>query len=292
MLYILVRITSVNYMNKKNILFFFFCAIAVLMSYSPVKALYSSNKSEYYSHIALIPLVSIYLIFQKRKEIFAKQNYSFFRGIILLSIGVILYLVGRITGIQLEKNDYASLIMLSVVIFINGAFILFYGLQAFRAALFPLLFLIFVIPIPAVLMDHIIYFLQVGSTEFTNLLFMISGVPFVRDGFAFNLPNVSIEVAKQCSGIRSGLALFITALLAGHLFLKSNWRKFILVLCSIPIAMFKNGIRIVTLSLLGNYVDPRILSSSLHKDGGIPFFILGLLVMAPILFFLRKTEKN
>jgi exosortase len=292
MLYILVRITSVNYMNKKNILFFFFCAIAVLMSYSPVKALYSSNKSEYYSHIALIPLVSIYLIFQERKEIFAKQNYSFFRGILLLSIGVILYLVGRIIGIQLEKNDYASLIMLSVVIFINGAFILFYGLQAFRAALFPLLFLIFVIPIPAVLMDHIIYFLQVGSTEFTNLLFMISGVPFVRDGFAFNLPNVSIEVAKQCSGIRSGLALFITALLAGHLFLKSNWRKFILVLCSIPIAMFKNGIRIVTLSLLGNYVDPRILSSSLHKDGGIPFFILGLLVMAPILFFLRKTEKN
>jgi len=277
-------------MNKKNILFFFFCALAVLMSYSPVKALYSSNKSEYYSHIALIPLVSIYLIFQKRKEIFAKQNYSFFRGILLLSIGVILYLVGRIIGIQLEKNDYASLIMLSVVIFTNGAFILFYGLQAFRAALFPLLFLIFVIPIPAVLMDHIIYFLQVGSTEFTNLLFMISGVPFVRDGFAFNLPNVSIEVAKQCSGIRSGLALFITALLAGHLFLKSNWRKFILVLCSIPIAMFKNGIRIVTLSLLGNYVDPRILSSSLHKDGGIPFFILGLLVLAPILFFLRKTE--
>jgi exosortase len=277
-------------MNKKNILFFFFCALAVLMSYSPVKALYSSNKSEYYSHIALIPLVSIYLIFQKRKEIFAKQNYSFLRGILLLLIGVILYLVGRIIGIQLEKNDYASLIMLSVVIFINGAFILFYGLQAFRAALFPLLFLIFVIPIPAVLMDHIIYFLQVGSTEFTNLLFMISGVPFVRDGFAFNLPNVSIEVAKQCSGIRSGLALFITALLAGHLFLKSNWRKFILVLCSIPIAMFKNGIRIVTLSLLGNYVDPRILSSSLHKDGGIPFFILGLLVLAPILFFLRKTE--
>jgi exosortase len=260
------------------------------MSYSPVKALYSSNKSEYYSHIALIPLVSIYLIFQNRKEIFAKQNYSFFRGIIFLLIGVTLYISGRIIGIQLEKNDYASLIMLSVVIFINGAFILFYGLQAFKAALFPLLFLIFIIPIPAVLMDHIIYFLQVGSTEFTNLLFMISGVPFVRDGFVFNLPNVSIEVAKQCSGIRSGLALFITALLAGHLFLKSNWRKFILVLCSIPIAMFKNGIRIATLSLLGNYVDPRILSSSLHKDGGIPFFIVGLLILAPILFFLRKTE--
>jgi len=279
-------------MNKKNVLFFLFCALAVLMSYSPVRALYSSDKSEYYSHIALIPLVTIYLIFQNRKEIFARQNYSFFKGMIFLLIGVALYIMGRIIGMQLIKNDYASLIMLSVVIFINGAFIFFYGLQAFKAALFPLLFLIFVIPIPAVAMDHIIYFLQVGSTEFTNLLFTISGVPFVRDGFVFNLPNVSIEVAKQCSGIRSGLALFITALLAGYLFLKSNWRKFILVLCSIPIAMFKNGIRIATLSLLGNYVDPRILSSSLHKDGGIPFFILGLLILAPILFYLRKTERQ
>ena len=282
----------VNYMNKKNVLFFLFCALAVLMSYSPVRALYSSDKSEYYSHIALIPLVTIYLIFQNRKEIFARQNYSFFKGIIFLLIGVALYIFGKIIGVQLEKNDFASIIMLSVVIFINGAFILFYGLQAFKAALFPLLFLIFVIPIPAVAMDHIINYLQVGSTEFTNLLFTISGVPFVRDGFVFNLPNVSIEVAKQCSGIRSGLALFITALLAGYLFLKTNWRKFILVLCSIPIAMFKNGIRIATLSLLGNYVDPRILSSSLHKDGGIPFFILGLALMAPILFFLRKTERQ
>jgi exosortase len=278
--------------TRRNIFFLLFLAIAFLMSFAPVKALYSSNKSEYYSHIALIPLVSIYLIFQKRQEIFAKQNYSFFRGIIFLLIGVTLYISGRIIGIQLEKNDFASLIMLSVVIFTNGAFILFYGLQAFRAALFPLLFLIFVIPIPAVLMDHIIYFLQVGSTEFTNLLFMISGVPFVRDGFVFNLPNVSIEVAKQCSGIRSSLALFITALLAGHLFLKTNWKKFILVICIIPIAMFKNGIRIITLSLLGNYVDPRILASSLHKEGGLPFFILGLALLAPILFFLRKTENK
>jgi exosortase len=279
-------------MNKKNILFFLFCVIAVLMSYSPVKALYSSDKSEYYSHIALIPLVTIYLIFQKRKEIFSRQNYSLISGAILLMLGISLYISGKMIGINLDQNDFAALIMLSVVIFINGAFIFFYGLQAFRAALFPMLFLIFIIPFPTVIMDNFINLLQVGSTEFVNLLFMISGVTFVREGFFFNLPNVSIEIAKQCSGIRSGLALFITALLAGHLFLKSNWRKLIVVFCSIPIAMFKNSIRIATLTLLGNYVDPRILSSSLHKEGGLPFFILGLLILAPILFYLRRTENK
>jgi exosortase/archaeosortase family protein len=57
------------------------------------------------------------------------------------------------------------------------------------------------------------------------------------------------------------------------------------------IAMFKNSIRIVTLSLLGNYVDPVILTSSLHREGGTPFFVLALLLLAPILFLLRRSEK-
>jgi exosortase len=281
-----------EHLNSRNIVFLLFTAVALMMAYTPIKALYSSNKSEYYSHIALIPLVSIYLAYIKRKEIFAKVNYLFVVGIPVLLLGIALFLGGILWGASLDKNNYASLIAFSIFIFINGAFILLYGIQAYRTALFPLLFLIFIVPIPTALMDNIIYFLQVGSTEFTNLLFLFSGVPFLRDGFVFHLPNVSVEVAKECSGIRSSMAIFIVAILAGYMFLKSYWKIIFLVICAVLIAMFKNGIRILTLSLLGNYVDPRILSSSLHKEGGTPFFILGLLLLAPILFFLRRSEKK
>jgi exosortase/archaeosortase family protein len=76
------------------------------------------------------------------------------------------------------------------------------------------------------------------------------------------------------------------------MFLKSYWKIIFLVICAVLIAMFKNGIRIFTLSLAGNYVNPRILTSSLHREGGVPFFILGLLLLAPILFFLKRSEKN
>jgi exosortase len=220
------------------------------------------------------------------------QSYSVRQGIPLILIGIVVYFLGKNLEIRINDNDYASIIALSAVMFINGAFILFYGLQAFKAALLPLLFLIFMIPVPTYLMDRIIHFLQVGSTECANLLFLATGLPFLREGFVFHLSSQSIEVAKQCSGIRSGLALFITALLAGYLFLTTWWKKIILVICVIPIAMFKNGIRIVTLTLLGTYVDPRILGSSLHREGGIPFFILALLLLAPILYFLRKSEKK
>ena len=281
-----------EHLNTRNIIFLLFTAVALIMAYTPIKALYSSNKSEYYSHIALIPLVSIYLIYIKRKEIFAKVNYLFVVGIPVLLLGIALFLGGFLWGAPLDKNNYASLIDFSIFIFINGAFILLYGMQAYRSALFPLLFLIFTVPIPTALMDNIIHFLQVGSTEFTNLLFLASGVPFIRDGFVFHLPNISVEVAKQCSGIRSGMAIFIVAILAGYMFLKSYWKIIFLVICAVLIAMFKNGIRIFTLSLLGNYVDPRILASSLHREGGIPFFIVALLLLAPILFFLRRSEKK
>jgi exosortase len=281
-----------EYLNTRNIVFLLFTALALIVAYTPIRALYSSNKSEYYSHIALIPLVSIYLIYIKRKEIFAKVNYLFAVGIPVVLLGVALFLSGILWGAPLDNNNYASLLVFSIFIFINGAFIFLYGMQAYKAALFPLLFLIFIVPIPTALMDNIIYFLQVGSTEFTNLLFMASGVPFMRDGFVFHLPNVSVEVAKQCSGIRSSMAIFIVAILAGYLFLKSYWKIIFLVVCAVLIAMFKNGIRIITLSLLGNYVDPQILASSLHREGGTPFFIVALLLLAPILFFLRRSEKK
>ena len=281
-----------EHLNTRNIVFLLFAALALIMAYKQIKALYSSNKSEYYSHIALIPLVSIYLVYINRKEIFAKVSYLFVVGIPVLLLGIALFLGGFLWGAPLDQNNYASLIAFSIFIFINGAFILLYGMQAYRTALFPLLFLIFTVPIPTALMDNIIHFLQVGSTEFVNLLLLASGVPFVRDGFVFQLPNISVEVAKECSGIRSGMAIFIVAILAGYMFLKSYWKKIFLIVCAVLIAMLKNGIRILTLSLLGNYVDPRILESSLHREGGIPFFIVALLLLAPILFFLRRSEKK
>ncbi len=290
-------------MNRRNLVFFLFFFLAFLMAYAPIKALYdSSSQREYYSHIVLIPLVSIYLVFQKRKLVFSKRDHleghsahslrnERIAGISLLLAGALLYFVGRGVGAGLNQNDFTAIIAFAAVMFLNGGFILSYGLHAFKAALFPLLFLIFVIPIPSAPMDGLISFLQAGSTEFTNLLFMATGVPFLREGFVFHLPGMSVEVAKQCSGIRSSLALFITAILAGHMFLNTWWKKVILAVLIIPITMLKNGIRILILTLMGTYWDPRWLTqSSLHRDGGIVFFILGLFLMAPVLYWLRKGE--
>jgi exosortase/archaeosortase family protein len=104
---------------------------------------------------------------------------------------------------------------------------------------------------------------------------------------------MSIEVAKECSGIRSSLGLFITAILGGYLFLRTGWKNVILALFVFPITVFKNGIRIVTLSALAIHVDEKFITQSfLHRSGGFLFYIPALLLLGIVLWRLRKSEQR
>jgi len=117
-------------------------------------------------------------------------------------------------------------------------------------------------------------------------------VPVVRTGLVFALPGITIEVAQECSGIRSSMALIITSLFAGHVLLRSVWRKAILMVATLPLLFIKNGIRIVTLSLLTVYVDPSFLAGRLHRQGGIVFLLLTIAMLLPVLWWLRKSERS
>lgn len=138
-----------------------------------------------------------------------------------------------------------------------------------------------------------IYVLQVGSTEVTQWFFELTGTNYIRDGFVYQLTGINIEVAKECSSIRSSIALIITGVVAGHLFLRSGWNKLILLATMIPINIIKNGIRIVTLSLLAIYVDRKFITDSfLHHSGGFLFYLPALGMMALIVLRMRKREAK
>jgi len=283
-----------RFVIPRNILFLIFNVMAYVIFYAPLNELLTLSLSydELYSHIIIIPLVSGYFIFLKRKEIASEMGYSPPFGIILITGGLLLYMIAKMQGrYELNQNDHLSLTIFSFLVVWIGGLILCYGMQAVRKISFPVLFLIFMIPIPTLIIDNIILLLQIASTETAYAFFKITGVPILREGFIFHLPGLSIEVARECSGIRSSLSLLITSLMAGHLFLRTGSRKVLLALSIFPITIMKNGLRIVTLSLLGVYVDERILSSALHRRGGIPFFLFALIFLGSILWILRRSEK-
>jgi len=121
--------------------------------------------------------------------------------------------------------------------------------------------------------------------------FQIVGTPVSRHGFLLSVPGVTIEVAKECSSIRSSIALFITCLLAAHLYIRTGWKKFVVVVLALLLSVVKNGIRIATLTLLSIYVNPGFLTGKLHHEGGFLFFLIALLILLPVFLWMEKSDK-
>ena len=279
---------------KRGVIFAGLFAIGLVLFSLPLKQLFGlSMEDELYSHMPLIPLVSLYFFFVERKRIFSDTGYSFHVGIPFLVLGLVFYIFGSRHQQDYPVNNYLAVMMFGFFLWIIAAFVVSYGVRAFKAAVFPLVFLIFLVPIPHFILDPYIRFLQNWSAEAAYGVFKTIGVPLHREGFVFSLPGLTVEVAEQCSGIRSSLALFITSIVAGKLFLETKWRRGILALCVFPIAVFKNGLRIVTISLLAAYVDPVFIDRHwIHSSGGIPFFFVALLLLMPVVWVMRRWEKR
>jgi exosortase len=271
-----------------------FSVALVVVMYSSLRALIAyamDTDNTHASQIILIPFITAMLIYLNRSKIFQTVDYSVIPGMLLMVPGVGLLIASTIVGAHQTKGDHLALITSSIVILWLGGFLFFYGPTAFTTAIFPLLFLVFFIPIPSVILDPTIEFLRRGSADMAFIIFRLTGMPIFRDGFFFQLPTLTIEVAKECSGIRSGISIVISSLLAGHLFLRSWWRRSVLVIIAVPVLLFKNALRISMLSYLAVYDDPKWLEGKLHQEGGIGFFVLGLLVLYPVLAKLIKSER-
>jgi exosortase len=251
---------------------------------------YSLN-NESSSHIILIPLVTFFVLYIERKRIFSVTSTRPNWGIGLAIVGVLLYWLCNRNFLPLEGNEALTLEAFSIILVWVGAFLLCYGYVALRAAAFPLLFLLLMVPLPDKVLDRAIHALQVGSTEIAYLLFQAVGTPVFRQGFYLTVPGVTVEVAKECSSIRSSIALFITCLLAAHLYLRTPWKAALFALLAFPLAILKNGLRIVTLTLLSIHVDPSFLTGNLHHRGGFVFFLMALLILWPVLTLLEKSEN-
>ncbi len=247
---------------------------------------------EYSSHILLIPFISIFFLYIYKDKIFHKTRRCVAAGVPMIISGTAFFLIAKRLWSSSTGNNLVSAIALSLIIVWAGIFVLCYGYSAAREAAFPLLFLILMIPIPDVLLTRIIYALQVGSTEISFLLFKLTGTPVFRHGFFLAVPGYTIEVAQECSSIRSSVALFITCLIAAQMFLRNHLSRAVFVVLSIPLSIVKNGIRITTLTLLSIHVDPGFLTGRLHKEGGFVFFFAALALLWPVLIVLQKSEVS
>jgi exosortase len=284
---------SIMTLATRTALFAAFC-VAIMLAYAnALRALYDFSRGDpSASHLVLIPFVSVALVIERRKAIFSSVRTDWLPALGLVLAGLAVLFASMRYAQAGGTVSWLTAAIASLAIMWSAGFMVVYGRDAFRAALFPLGFLVFMIPIPPAVLGAVVWFLKVGSTEAVAALLTLTGTSYHREGFVFSLPSVAIEIADECSGIRSSIALLLTSLLAGYMYLRNGWSRALLVAAVLPVAVLKNGIRITSLALLSIHVNPSFLEGRLHHDGGVVFFLISLAILAPVLILLRRAERD
>ncbi len=241
--------------------------------------------------IAAAPFLFAFLISWEGNRVFRWAAWNAPVGI--PSLGLILSMYFVFLRRPSYGGDGARLILaaLAVILAWMAVFILCYGLKSFRAACFPLCCLLLMIPVPAPVVDKLVTGLQHGSAAMSYRILQLTGTPVFAQGMIMSLPGLEIEVAPECSGIRSFLALALAGVLAGRVCLRSGWSRLALIFTTIPIAILKNALRIAVIAWLSVHVDRAFLYGRVHHYGGLVFTPLGVALFVAILIALQRCES-
>jgi len=220
-----------------------------------------------YGHGFFVPVFAGYVLWSERdrwRALTYRPN-NFGLAIMLFAIGL------RVLGML-----GAELFMtrLSLVILIAGLVLFLAGRPALRSIAFPIGYLLFMIPLPAIVYYQLTLPLQLWASRLGATGLVALGIHTVRQGNLLLLPNCTLNVVEACSGIRSLLSLLAAVVAYGYLTEPSTWKRSLLAVASIPIAIATNGLRLVATGVLSYYFGPSVDSGALHLALGIGFFAL------------------
>ena len=179
----------------------------------------------------------------------------------------------------------------SLVFLVAGLIIYFLGWRHFRVLFFPWAFLFLMIPIPAIIFNHIAFPLQLLASRFATATLELVGVPVFREGNIIHLASTSLEVAEACSGIRSLLSLVTLAIIYGYFLETRAGRRVIFAIVAIPIAVVANGLRVVGTGLVADFWDPEKAEGFFHTFSGWVIFVIAMVMLFSIDYFMRRFDK-
>jgi exosortase len=253
---------------------------AMILLYAPVLRLliWQWYNDADYSHGFLVPVLSGYLIWQRRDKLRAIVSCPSAWGMVIMLGSLGMLFLGSL-GAEL------SLTRLSMLGAICGLIVYFTGFALLRAMAFPLAFLLFAIPIPVVIYNEIVFPLQFIASRFaTRVLEMLNLFPVLREGNVLILPGMSLEVVEACSGIRSLMSLLALAAGYGYLVERSVPVRCFLIIAMVPLAIISNGTRVMITALMAHYIGRQAAEGFMHEFSGWVIF-----VVATILFLLLHS---
>ena len=227
----------------------------------------SWTNNAYYSHGFFIPIISGYLIWNMRKDLENIEKKHSHEGLIIFIVGIVMYGIGSLMTIRFISG-------LSLIVTISGLILYLYGWKFINKIKFPLLFLIFMIPLPIIDLaaPPVQTIAAAGSVKLANIV----GIPVTRDGLLLNLPTGSLEVAIECSGLNSIISLMALSCIFAFILDFGLIKKSIIFTSSIPIAMISNILRITSVLAIGNKYGIEVATGYFHSFSSLLLFSIAL----------------
>ncbi len=266
---------------------FFILFILLLAVYSPLYPelfntwmTHSNN-----SHGILVPIVSAYFAWQKKEELQSLAVQGRAWGGVLLCASLLLYIISFAGGIAF----IARITMVSSLI---GLVAFTYGNRFVQSLMFPLLFLLFMVPVPQTLIGIVALPLQLFATTISAAIIKALSIPVYQDGNMLYFVQTQLEVAEACSGIRSIVSLTMLSVIFIHVMQQGWQRKLIMLLSAIPLAIVANIIRVSGTGILAHFYGDKAARSFLHESSGLLVFVFGFVVLSVEFFLLNRSGKK
>lgn len=258
---------------------------ALLGLYYPVLVAMAHDWStnDNYSHGFFIPLISGYMVFAMKDEL---RNISLRPanwGLFLLLAGVGQLYIARVGSEYFLQRTSLILVLLGMVIFLLGK-------AMTRKLLLPIAYLLFMVPLPAIIWNKIAFPMQLFSSAVTEVVVRLIGIPIFREGNVLHLAQTTLEVVDACSGLRSLTTMFALSAALAWFSDSTAWKKWVLFLAAAPIAIFANIVRLTGTAGLASVYGEKVAQGFLHEFSGLFTFVFGLMLLILVNKFLQSQR--
>lgn len=244
------------------------------------------DANAYYTHGYLMLPLCGWLLWRKRKVLRRVNTQPSWWGLPMLGMGLLLYVAGI-------RADILFAQALSLIFVLGGVIHTMLGRRMLSETAFPLFILVFMIPLPYLILDPIGFPMKQTAAEISSSILQSFGVPVVPDGVYLHMPNYTLIVEDVCNGLRSLISMTLVSIVFAYIFLSRNSDRLFLILAAIPIALAANIIRILLTAILGYYISDTLATGFLHELSGLFVFVLsigGLLIVERSLAWRRTHD--